>query len=153
MFTMSEIEELCGIPFQTLHNWVRDGIVKPMKRGGKGVGNATQFSKQQAVGFALVGAMRDSRRGCEANMVRYLLAEMPKLKWEALAESLEKRTAPARVQTQTQPEGQRETTWQELFEKFVDPDETLDMGRRLVKVYEEAKKRIAIEAIRSGKAS
>jgi hypothetical protein len=152
MFSMSEIESLCDIPFQTLAGWVADGIVKPMKKGGKGPGNAAQFSKQQAIAFAQVSGLRDSKRGCEIEMVHYLMTEMAKLKWEVVEEWLGQKVESLKLVESKQDSMSN----LELLMLFgVSRDEALEMGRRLMKVYKEIRVRVQIEAIRadSNKAS
>jgi hypothetical protein len=77
--TTQQVCDLVGLPVATLNWWVQNSYVEPVEPGGKGPGNAHQFSAQQAVKLATVAALRQYMGNCSQEYVKRILAGAKKL--------------------------------------------------------------------------
>jgi hypothetical protein len=64
LFTGKDICTLARMPASTLNEWVDKDLIKPAVKGGRGPGNAGQYTFMQALGILVGVAQRQTQRGC-----------------------------------------------------------------------------------------
>ena len=62
-FTINEVSLLVGIPVRVLRDWIDEGALIPVERGGRGAGNAHRFSPAQLIGLKHAGWIRYTSPG------------------------------------------------------------------------------------------
>lgn len=58
IWTLPEVASASGVPYRTLHSWLRSGLVTASVRDDGGSGNATLFSDDDLLRAAILGALR-----------------------------------------------------------------------------------------------
>jgi hypothetical protein len=89
LFTSDELARLLEISGQDLRDWVADGLIVPVVKGGRRRHGSHHFSCVQALGMAMVAAMRRSAVGCKPAGIRAIVRAYEGLVGEELAAYLE----------------------------------------------------------------
>lgn len=60
LYTSSQVNELTGVPVQTINYWARMGIFIPAQRGDKKRGSRHMWSEEDVATIAIIRSLRDA---------------------------------------------------------------------------------------------